>query len=203
MKLFTEIIVTSEDENLCWQLFPSHHRVKENSYWLIYTNEEKPVLIQNTFIYNTFFQFIPQKNFEYWVRRIKPYNYNALLCLVTLYEWLADDPDSLERFLFSNVTETLYQADAAIFASTNGFLLYHEQLTELFQLVFGIDKKTAIKHTDQWNAQNNELVGETKRVFLDCGESLFDFLQKYSFYYALPACHEETIQLLRYLQSVK
>lgn len=203
MKLFTEIIVSATDENKCWQLFPTLDRTKGYSVWLVYTNEEKPLLIQYMSISNEILQPIPKNNFEYWVSRIKPYHYNTLLCLVTLYEWLVDDPDCLETFLFGAVAETFNEDEADILASTNGFPLYYEQLTDLFQLVFGVDEKTATKYTDRWNAQNNEFTEETKRVFLSCGKSLFNYLQKYGFHYALPACHEKTIPLMQYLQSVK
>ena len=125
-------------------------------------------------------------------------SFYQLLYLVTYYGFFKEDEANLALIKDNNSTGAV----ASYLESTNGKLLYHYQVEQLYSSITNSTVEEAITFRKGINLKRPSAFEKAKAMLLPSGESLFDVLTKYRFRdFTLYPKIKEAIALYNYLNQ--
>jgi hypothetical protein len=118
--------------------------------------------------------------------------------LVTYYRFFKEDEDNLSLIKDKNSTGAV----ASYFESTNGKLLYHYQLEQLYLSLTQSNIEEAIEFREAINLKRHSAFEVAKTIKLPTGETLFDIITQYRYRdFTLYPLIKEALRLFNYLNT--
>ena len=158
--------------------------------------EDKPIVFYIRFI--MCITEIPKRSFSNYVSEVNKSSFTELLYLVTYYGFFKENEANLSLFKDNNRTSAI----ASYLESTNGKLLYHYQVEQLYSAITNATVEEAITFRKAINQKRPSTFEKAKTMLLPSGESLFDVLTKQRFRdFTLYPKIKEAMELYTYLNS--
>ena len=201
--IFEKILPVTDTSHICSQIVTNYriaNDIKVNDFKHIYVvygiQENQPVVFN--LIFMTTFEEVPLVSFTYYLQQISTKSFYQLLYLVTYYGFFKEDEANLSLFKDKKSTGAV----ASYLESTNGKLLYHYQVEQLYSAVANSTAEEAIAFRKAINLKRPSAFEKAKTMLLPSGESLFEVLTKYRFRdFTLYPKIKEAIALYNYLNS--
>lgn len=201
--LLEERIAVNNQNHICSEIIKNYRieqEIKIDDFafaHLVYGINDKPVLFHINFISNA--EVLPKNEFNIHLQNLNQKSFSELLYLVTYYGFFKEDEANLSLFKDNNKSTG---AIASYLESTNGKLLYHYQLEQLYSAITNSTVEEAITFRKAINLKRPSVYEKAKTMLLPSGESLFDVLTKYRFRdFTLYPKIKEAIALYNYLNS--
>jgi hypothetical protein len=139
---------------------------------------------------------VPLVSFTYYLQQISTKSFYQLLYLVTYYRFFKENEANLSLFKDNNRTGAI----ASYLENTNGKLLYHYQVEQLYSSLTNCTTEEAIAFRKAINLKRPSAFEKAKTMLLPSGESLFDILIKQRFRdFTLYPKIKEAMELYNYL----
>lgn len=201
--IFEKILPVTDTIHICSQIVTNYriaNDIKDNDFKHVYVvyglQENQPVMFN--LIFMTTFEEVPLVSFTYYLQQISTKSFYQLLYLVTYYGFFKEDEANLSLFKDKKSTGAI----ASYLESTNGKLLYHYQLEQLYSAVANSTVEEAITFRKAINLKRPSVFEKAKTMLLPSAESLFEVLTKYRFRdFTLYPKIKEAIALYNYLNS--
>jgi hypothetical protein len=199
--LFEERIAVNNQNHICSEIIKKsriEQDIKIDNFafaHVVYGINDKPVLFHINFS-NT--NEVLQKNeFNIHLQNLNKKSFCQLLYLVTYYGFFKEDAN-LSLIKDNNSTDAV----ASYLESTNGKLLYHYQLEQLYSSVTNSTIEEAIAFRKSINLKRPSAFEKAKALLFPSGESFFEVLTKYRFRdFTLYPKIKEAIALYNYLNQ--
>lgn len=164
---------------------------------VIYGIKDKPVLFHINF---SNYAEVPTKNeFSKHLQNLNQKSFYQLLYLVTYYGFFKEEEDNLSLFKVNNNSTS---AVVSYLESTNGKLLYHYQVEQLYSSITNSTVEESISFRKAINLKRPSAFEKAKTMLLPSGEPLFEVITKYRFRdFTLYPKIKETIALYNYLNQ--
>jgi hypothetical protein len=200
--LFEERIAVSNSRHICSEII-KNYRIEQNIKiddfafaYVVYGINEKPVLF-HIYFSNTD-EVLPKNEFKIYLQNLNQKSFYQLLYLVTYYGFFKEDEDNLSSIKDKNSTDAV----ASYLESTNGKLLYHYQVEQLFSSITNSTAEEAIIFRKAINLKRPSAFEKAKSLLFPSGETLFDVLTQYRFRdFTLYPKIKEAIALHNYLNQ--
>lgn len=199
--LFEERIAVNNSNHICSEIIKNYRieqdfKIDDFAFaYVVYGINEKPVLF-HIYFSNTE-EVLPKNEFNIHLQNLNHKSFYQLLYLVTYYGFFKEDAN-LSPLKDANCTGAI----ASYLESTNGKLLYHYQLEQLYSSVTNSTIEEAIAFRKAINLKRPSAFEKAKTILLPSGESLFDVLTKYRFRdFTLFPKIKEALELYNYLNS--
>jgi hypothetical protein len=199
--LFEERIAVNNQNHICSEIIKNYRieqdfKIDDFAFaYVVYGINEKPVLF-HIYFSNTE-EVLPKNEFNIHLQNLNHKSFYQLLYLVTYYGFFKEDAN-LSPLKDANCTGAV----ASYLESTNGKLLYHYQLEQLYSSVTNSTIEEAIAFRKAINLKRPSAFEKAKTILLPSGESLFDVLTKYRFRdFTLFPKIKEALELYNYLYS--
>ena len=180
--IFEKILPVTDTSHICSQIVTNYriaNDIKDNDFKHVYVvyglQENQPVVFN--LIFMTTFEEVPLVSFTYYLQQISTKSFYQLLYLVTYYGLFKEDEANLSLFKGNNSTSAI----ASYLESTNGKLLYHYQVEQLYSSITNSTVEEAITFRKAINLKRPSAFEKAKTMLLPSGESLFEVLTKYRF----------------------
>jgi hypothetical protein len=201
--IFEEILPVTDTSHICSEIVTNYriaNDIKVNDFKHVYVvyglQENEPVVIN--LIFMTTFEEVPLVSFTYYLQQISTKSFYQLLYLVTYYGFFKEDEDNLSSIKDKNSTDAV----ASYLESTNGKLLYHYQVEQLFSSITNSTAEEAIIFRKAINLKRPSAFEKAKSLLFPSGETLFDVLTQYRFRdFTLYPKIKEAIALHNYLNQ--
>jgi hypothetical protein len=200
--LFEERIAVNNSNHICSEIIKNYRKeqdVKIDDFafaYVVYGINDKPVLFHINLYNND--EDSTKNEFNIRLQNLNQKSFSELLYLVTYYGFFKEDEDNL--FLFKDKKST--GAVASYLESTNGKLLYHYQVEQLYRSITNSNIEEAIAFRKAINLKRPSAFEKAKMMLLPSGESLFEVLTKYRFRdFTLYPKIKEAIALHNYLNQ--
>jgi hypothetical protein len=201
--IFEEILPVTDTSHICSEIVTNYriaNDIKVNDFKHVYVvyglQENQPVVFN--LIFMTTFEEVPLVSFTYYLQQISTKSFYQLLYLVTYYGFFKEDEDNLSSIKDKNSTDAV----ASYLESTNGKLLYHYQVEQLYRSITNSTTEEAIAFRKAINLKRPSAFEKAKTMLLPSGESLFEVLTKYRFRdFTLYPKIKEAIALHNYLNQ--
>ena len=203
-KQIFELIVTIKDTDfICYPIITKYQKQQQietddfECVHLVYAlQDSKPIVFYIRCINGS--KELPKYNFSSYLSQINKGSFNELLYLVTYYGFFKENEANLSLFKDNNRTGAI----ASYLESTNGKLLYHYQVEQLYSAITTSTVEEAITFRKAINLKRPSAFEKAKTMLLPSGESLFDVLIKQRFRdFTLYPKIKEAIALYNYLNS--
>jgi hypothetical protein len=201
--IFEKILPVTDTSHICSEIITNYrlaNDIKDNDFKHVYVvyglQENEPVVIN--LIFMTTFEEVPLVSFTYYLQQISTKSFYQLLYLVTYYGFFKEEEDNLSLFKDNISTGAV----ASYLESTNGKLLYHYQVEQLYSSITNSTVEEAITFRKAINLKRTSAFEKAKTLLFPSGESLFEVLTKYRFRdFTLYPKIKETIALYNYLNQ--
>jgi hypothetical protein len=201
--IFEEILPVTDTSHICSEIVTNYriaNDIKDNDFkhvYVVYGIQENQPLVFNL-IFMTTFEEVPLVSFTYYLQQISTKSFYQLLYLVTYYGFFKEDEANLSLIKDNNSTGVI----ASYLESTNGKLLYHYQVEQLYSSITNSTTEDAIAFRKAINLKRPSAFEKAKTMLLPSGESLFEVLTKYRFRdFTLYPKIKEAIALHNYLNQ--
>jgi hypothetical protein len=200
--LFEEQIAVNNPHHICSEIITNYRiandiKIDDFSFvHLVYGMNEKPVLFNIQFT-NTD-QVSTKNEFIIHLQNLNQQSFYQLLYLVTYYGFFKEGEANLSLFKDNSCIGSV----ASYLESTNGKLLYHYQIEQLYAAAANATVEEAIAFRKAINLKKAIAFEKAKSLVMPSGESLFEILTKYRFRdFTLYPKIKEAIELHTYLNS--
>jgi hypothetical protein len=200
--IFEEILPVTDTSHICSEIIKNHRieqdiKIDDFAFaHLVYGIKDKPVLF-HIYFSNTA-EVLPKNEFNIHLQNLNQKSFYHLLYLVTYYGFFKEDEANLSQIKDNNSTDAV----ASYLESTNGKLLYHYQVEQLYSSVTNSAIEEAIAFRKAINLKRPSAFEKAKTMLLPSGESLFEVLIKYRFRdFTLYPKIKEAMELYTYLKS--
>lgn len=200
--LFEERIEINNSNHICSEIIKNYRieqDIKIDDFALaqvVYGINDKPVLFHINFSNNA--EFLSKNEFNVRLQNLNHKSFSQLLYLVTYYGFFKEDQTNLSLFKENNCNGAI----ASYLESTNGKLLYHYQVEQLYSSVTNSNVEEAIAFRKAINLKRPSAFEKAKTMLLPSGESLFEVLTKDRFRdFTLYPKIKEALELYIYLNS--
>ena len=201
--LLEERIAVNNQNHICSEIIKNYRieqEIKIDDFafaHLVYGINDKPVLFHINFSSNA--EVLPKNEFNIHLQNLNQKSFSELLYLVTYYGFFKEDEANLSLFKDNNKSTG---AVVSNLESTNGKLLYHYQVEQLYSSITNSNTEEAIAFRKAINLKRPSAFEKAKTMLLPSGESLFDVLTKYRFRnFTLYPKIKEAMELYTYLNS--
>lgn len=200
--LFEERIAVNNSNHICSEIIKNYRVEKDIKIYdfafahVVYGINDKPLLFHINFCNND--EVSTKNEFNIHLQNLNQKSFSELLYLVTYYGFFKEDEANLS--LIKNNMST----GAVVFylESTNGKLLYHYQVEQLYRSITNSNIEEAITFRKAINLKRPSAFEKAKTMLLPSGESLFDVLTKYRIRdFTLYPKIKEAITLYNYLNQ--
>ena len=200
--LFEERIAVNNQNHICSEIIKNYRieqdiKIDDFAFaHLVYSINDKPVLFH---IYFSNTDKDSTKNeFNIHLQNLNQKSFSELLYLVTYYGFFKEDEANLCPLKENKSTSAV----ASYLESTNGKLLYHYQVEQLYSSIANSTAEEAIAFRKGINLKRPSAFEKAKTMLLPSGESLFEVLTKYRFRdFTLYPKIKEALKLYIYLNS--
>lgn len=200
--LFEERIAVTNSNHICSEIITNYRiaqdiKIDDFAFaHVVYGIKHKPVLFHIHFTNTN--GISTQNEFVTHLQNLNQKSFSEILYLVTYYGFFkAHEGDFLH---FKNHNES--GAVASYLENTNGKLLYHYQIEQLYAAVANATLEQAIAFRKAINLRRPSAFEKAKSLLMTSGESLFDVLIKYRFRdFTLYPKVKEALELHTYLNS--
>ena len=200
--LFEERIAVNNQNHICSEIIKNYRieqdiKIDDFAFaHVVYGINDKPVLFHIN-LSNTD-EVLPKNEFKIHLKNLNQKSFSELLYLVTYYGFFKEDEANLSLIKDNNSTGAI----ASYLESTNGKLLYHYQVEQLYSSISNSTIDEAITFRKAINLKRPSAFEKAKAMLLPSGESLFDVLTKYRFRdFTLYPKIKEAIALYNYLNQ--
>jgi hypothetical protein len=198
--LFEEQIAVNNSNHICSEIIKNYRieqdiKIDDFAFaHVVYGMNDKPVLF-NIHFSNTV--GVLQKNeFNIHLQNLNQKSFSELLYLVTYYGFFKEDEANLSLIKDNNSTGAV----VSYLEPTNGKLLYHYQLEQLYCSITNSTAEEAIAFRKAINLKRPSAFEKAKALLFPSGESFFEVLTKYKFRdFTLYPKIKETMELYNYL----
>jgi hypothetical protein len=202
--IFEKILPVTDTSHICSEIVTNYriaNDIKVNDFKHVYVvygiQENQPVVFN--LIFMTTFEEVPLVSFTYYLQQISTKSFYQLLYLVTYYSFFKEDEANLSLFKDNNKSTG---AVASYLESTNGKLLYHYQVEQLYSSITNSNVEEAIAFRKAINLKRPSAFEKAKYLLFPSGETLFDVLSQYRFRdFTLYPKIKEAIALYNYLNQ--
>ena len=202
-ELFELVVSTKDVDFICHPIITEYQKQQQietddfELVHIVYTiHEDKPIVFYIRFI-NSITE-LPKESFYNYITQIKKASFNELLYLVSYYGFFQEDEDNLSLIKDNNSIGAV----ASYLECTNGKLLYHYQVEQLYSSITNSTVEEAIAFRKSINLKRPSAFEKAKTMLLPSGESLFEVLIKYRFRdFTLYPKIKEAIALYNYLNQ--
>lgn len=164
---------------------------------MVYGIKDKPVLFHFNLSNNA--EVSTKNEFNIHLQNLNQKSFSELLYLVTYYGFFKEDESNLSLFKDNNKSTS---AVASYLESTNGKLLYHFQVEQLYSSITNSTVEEAIAFRKAINLKRPSAFEKAKTMLLPSGESLFEVITKYRIRdFTLYPKIKEAMELYTYLNS--
>lgn len=200
--LFEERITVNNSNHICSEIIKNYRKeqdIKIDDFafaHLVYGINDKPVLFHIYFNNN---DDVSTKNeFNIHLQNLNKKSFCQLLYLVTYYGFFREDEANLSLLKDNNSNGAV----VSYLENTNGKLLYHFQVEQLYSSVTNSSVEEAIAFRKAINLKRPSAFEKAKTLFFPSGESFFEVLTKYRFRdFTLYPKIKEAIALYNYLNE--
>ena len=200
--LFEERIAVNNHNHICWEIIKNYRieqdiKIDDFAFaHVVYGINDKPILFHINFSNTN--EVLPKNEFNIHLQNLNKKSFYQLLYLVTYYGFFKENEANLSLFKDNNRTGAI----ASYLESTNGKLLYHYQLEQLYSSVTNISNEEAIAFRKAINLKRPSAFEKAKTMLLPSGESMFEVITKYRFRdFTLYPKIKEAIALYNYLNQ--
>jgi hypothetical protein len=176
--LFEDRIAVNNQNHICSEII-KNYRVEQDIkiddfafVHVLYGINDKPVLF-NIHFSNTI-EVLPKNEFKIHLQNLNQKSFSELLYLVTYYGFFKED-SNLSLIKDDNSTDVV----ASYLESTNGKLLYHYQLEQLYCSLTQSNIEEAVAFRKAINLKRHSAFEKAKMIVLPTGESLFEVITQY------------------------
>ena len=163
---------------------------------VVYGINDKPVLFHINFSNKA--EDSTKNKFNIHLQNLNKKSFSELLYFVTYYGFFKEDEANLSLIKDNNSTGVI----ASYLESTNGKLLYHYQVEQLYSSISNSTIDEAITFRKAINLKRPSAFEKAKTMLLPSGESLFEVITKYRFRdFTLYPKIKEAIALYNYLNQ--
>jgi hypothetical protein len=201
--IFEEILPVTDTSHICSQILTNYriaNDIKDNDFkhvYVVYGIQENQPIVFNL-IFMTTFEEVTLVSFTYYLQQISSTSFYQLLYLVTYYGFFKEDEANLSLIKDNNSTDAV----ASYLESTNGKLLYHYQVEQLFSSITNSTAEEAIIFRKAINLKRPSAFEKAKSLLFSSGETLFDVLTQYRFRdFTLYPKIKEALELYNYINS--
>jgi len=198
--LFEERIAVNNSNHICSEIIKNYRieqdiKIDDFAFaHVVYGVNDKPVLFHIYFSNNA--EVLPKNEFNINLKNLNQKTFSELLYLVTYYGFFKENEANLYLFKDNNSNGAV----ASYLESTNGKLLYHYQVEQLYSSITNSTIEEAIAFRKAINLKRPSAFEKAKTMLLPSGESLFEVLTKYRFRdFTLYPKIKEAIILYNYL----
>ena len=200
--LLEELIRVNNSNHICSEIIKNYRieqdiKIDDFAFaHLVYSINDKPVLFHINFSNTN--KVLPKNEFKIHLQNLNQKSFSELLYLVTYYGFFKEDEANLSLIKDNNSTGAV----ASYLESTNGKLLYHYQLEQLYSSVTNSTIEEAIVFRKSINLKRPSAFEKAKALLFPSGESFFEVLTKYRFRdFTLYPKIKEAIALYNYLNQ--
>ena len=200
--LFEERIAVNNQNHICSEIIKNYRieqdiKIDDFAFaHLVYGINDKPVLFHIYFSNNA--EVSTKNEFNIHLQNLNKKSFCQLLYLVTYYGFFREDEANLSLLKDNNSTGAV----VSYLESTNGKLLYHYQLEQLYSSVTNSTIEEAIAFRKAINLKRPSTFEKAEALLFPSGESLFEVLKKYRFRdFTLYPKIKEAIALYNYLNQ--
>jgi hypothetical protein len=198
--LFEERIAVKDSNHICSEII-TKYRIEQDIkiddfafVHVVYGVKDKPVLFHINFSNNT--EVSIKNEFNIQLQNLNHKSFSELLYLVTYYGFFKEDEANLSLIKDNNSTGAV----VSYLEPTNGKLLYHYQVEQLYSSISNCTTEEAIAFRKAINLKRPSTFEKAKTMLLPSGESLFDVLTQYRFWdFTLYPKIKEAMELYNYL----
>ena len=177
--LFEEWIAVNNSNHICSEII-KNYRIKQDIKiddfafaHVVYGIKGKPVLFHINFCNNA--EYSTKNEFKIHLQNLNQKSFSELLYLVTYYGFFKENEANLSLFKDNNFTGTI----ASYLENTNGKLLYHYQLEQLYFSLTQSNIEEAVSFRKAINLKRHSAFEKAKTIVLPTGESLFEVITQY------------------------
>ena len=200
--LLEERIAVNNKNHICSEIIKNYRieqdfKIDDFAFaYVVYGINEKPVLF-HIYFSNTD-EVLPKNEFDIHLQNLNQKSFYELLYLVTYYGFFKEDEDNLSPIKDNNSTGAV----ASYLESTNGKLLYHYQLEQLYLSLSQSNIEEGIAFRKAINLKRHSAFEKARTMFLPSGESLLEVLTKYRHRdFTLYPKIKEALNLFNYLNT--
>lgn len=200
--LLEERIAVNDSNHICSEIIKNYRieqdiKIDDFAFaHVVYGINDKLVLFHIKFSNTN--EVLPKNEFNIHLQKLNQKSFSEQLYLVTYYGFIKEDETNLSLFK-ENICNG---AIASYLESTNGKLLYHYQLEQLYNSITNSTYEEAIAFRKAINLKRPSAFEKAKTMLLPSGESLFEVLTKYRFRdFTLYPKIKEAIALYNYLNQ--
>ena len=200
--LFEERIAVNNHNHICSEIIKNYRieqdiKIDDFAFaHVVYGINGKPVLFHINFSNNV--EDSTKNEFNMYLQNLNHKSFYQLLYLVTYYGFFKENEANLSLFKDNNRTGAI----ASYLESTNGKLLYHYQVEQLYSAITNSTVEEAITFRKAINLKRPSAFEKAKSLLFPSGESLFDVLIKQRLLdFTLYPKIKEAIALYNYLNS--
>ena len=201
--LFEERIAVNNQNHICSEIIKNYRieqDIKIDDFvfaHVVYGINDKPVLFHIKFTATV--EVSTKNEFNIHLQNLNQKSFSELLYLVTYYGFFKEDESNLSLFKDNNKSTS---AVASYLESTNGKLLYHFQVEQLYSSITNSTVEEAIAFRKAINLKRPSAFEKAKTMLLPSGESLFEVIIKYRIRdFTLYPKIKEAMELYTYLNS--
>lgn len=201
--LFEERIAVNNSNHICSEIIKNYRieqdiKIDDFAFaHVVYGINDKPVLFHINFSNTN--EVLPKNEFNIHLQNLNQKSFSELLYLVTYYGFFKEDEANLSLIKENNKST---DAVASYLESTNGKLLYHYQVEQLYSSISNSTIDEAITFRKAINLKRPSAFEKAKTMLLPSGESFFEVLTKYRFRdFTLYPKIKEALELYNYLNS--
>jgi len=198
--LLEERIAVNDSNHICSEIIKKYRieqdiKIDDFAFaHVVYGIKDKPVLF-HIYFSNTD-EVLPKNEFKIHLKNLNKKSFSELLYLVTYYRFFKEDEANLSPIKENNSTGVV----ASYLESTNGKLLYHYQVEQLYSSITNSTTEEAIAFRTAINLKRPSAFEKAKALLFPSGESLFEVLTQYRFRdFTLYPKIKEAITLYNYL----
>ena len=200
--LFEERIAVTNSNHICSAIITNYRiaqdiKIDDFAFaHVVYGIKDKPVLF-HIYFSNTD-EISIQNEFVIHLQNLNQKSFSELLYLVTYYGFFKAHEGNFLYLKIHNESGAV----ASYLENTNGKLLYHYQIEQLYAAVANATLEEAIAFRKAINLKKPSAFEKAKTMLLPSGESLFDVLTKHRFRdFTLYPKIKEAMELHTYLNS--
>ena len=201
--LLEERIAVNNQNHICSEIIKNYRieqdiKIDDFAFaHVVYGINDKPVLFHINFSNNA--EVSTKNEFNVRLQNLNQKSFSEFLYLVTYYGFFKEEEDNLSLFKDNNNSTS---AVVSYLENTNGKLLYHYQVEQLYSSISNSTVEEAITFRKAINLKRPSAFEKAKTMLLPSGESLFDVLTKYRFRdFTLYPKIKEAIALYNYLNQ--
>jgi hypothetical protein len=200
--LLEELIAVNDSNHICSEIIKNYRKeqdIKIDDFafaHVVYGINDKPVLFHIKF--TATIEVLTDFEFNTHLQNLNMKSFSELLYLVTYYRLFKEDEANLSLIKDNNSTGAV----ASYLESTNGKLLYHYQVEQLYSSITNSTTEEAIAFRKAINLKRPSAFEKAKALLFPSGESFFEVLTKYRIRdFTLYPKIKEAIALYNYLNQ--